>query len=222
MGEIEDVLVKRDGSVAYVMFEYSDDVWEISWQDQISLVPLSLLSVQPITQAAVLNIRATDVDSLPKVEEGLAIDTSEENWESAITSYWRNVVAVERGNQSAGSIPTADSYADVGESDFLPASVIRDLEVVNANGEWIGSVEEVMIDVVEANVAYLRLEIDEEGLFAEAEVAVPMGAFEFNLAEDQLVIDTMADELSSAPGYNEIPTEVDRDFLNEVEAYWAN
>lgn len=221
IGEIDDLLIRRDGKIVYATFEY-DEAWEIDWDQQMSIVPISLLTIQPISQAAVLGARAPDIDSLPKYDGDLFVDTSAPDWDSAVRSYWNNIYAVERGNERVGQIPTTESWESIADSEYLPASALRDFSVVDGNGEWIGEVEEIAIDMVRTEVGYLRLEIDEPGLFADAEVAVPVSAVRFRPAEEQLVLDVTQDRLRNAPGYDGIPTEADRDFVEEVRAYWAN
>jgi len=221
LGEIEDLLIRKDGKIVYATFEYNE-TWEIDWENQNSIVPLSLLTIQPVSQAAIFGTRAPEIDSLPKFKQGLVVDTSVSDWDEAIKAYWNNIYAVERGDQNVGEIPTANSWNDVGDSNYLPASAIRDFSVVDAEGEWIGEVEEIAMDMVRAEVGYLRLEVDESGLFAEAEVAVPVAAVRFNPEKEQLVLDATQERLRNAPGYDNIPIEAGRDFLEEIRDYWSN
>ena len=98
-------------------------------------------------------------------------------------------------------------------SAVIAASVLADDVVVDASGEPVGRVREIMLDVPRGRVAYVVLafedpaeETDRDDRQQEGPVrklfAVPWEALRLDAQRQRLVIDTQRERLRNAPGFD--------------------
>lgn len=214
---IADVLVSPDGSIEYAIIEFEEF---FDANDQRSAVPVSMLTIQPVSQAAVLDVPVTDMSALPRYGSARAVDTGTEGWDAGIARYWNNLFRAEAGELELEPVPTVASVSDLPAQASLPGSALLGFTVVSASGETLGGIDELRIDLVGSTVAYAVLRLD--GIFAEAAVPVTVTALEWRPAEGRIVLDADEERLRNAPGYGDVPVDPELGFVREVEAYWQD
>ncbi|HEY7773079.1 MAG TPA: PRC-barrel domain-containing protein [Marinagarivorans sp.] len=112
---------------------------------------------------------------------------------------------------------------------LLSASSLNHYDVVDAEGEKIGKIKDVMIDWAEGRVGYVVLAFGGIMGLGEKLFAIPVDQFLFR-GEDrkELVLNVSKEHLKAAPGFNsdDWPEFSDAEFTNSVyrhysaAAYW--
>ena len=92
--------------------------------------------------------------------------------------------------------------------ELMAASALARDAVVDASGEPVGRVREVMLDVPRGRIAYVVLAFEDPAGQSDSEAtarklfAVPWEALRLDLQRQRLVIDTQRERLRDAPGFD--------------------
>jgi sporulation protein YlmC with PRC-barrel domain len=211
-GEIVDVIVQPDGTVDYAVVALEGF---FGFGNRRIVAPVSLLTVSPVSNAAVLNVRAADINEVPTYPDGRTIDTTAEGWDDAILSYWNNLFAVEMGDTEIGTIPTVSSAAAIPPGRPIPASAMIGAPVTAAEANARGTIQDLYVDLVDGRVGFATLGIDGIGT-----IPVPIAAVEREAAGG-FVLDANRRRIEEAPGIDAIPLTPNVAFLEEIESYWG-
>lgn len=102
-------------------------------------------------------------------------------------------------------------------------------DVVNSEGEDLGKMKEIMIDVTSGTVSYAVLSLG--GFFGMGDklFAIPWEALAVDEDEERIVLDVPRERLENAPGFdeNEWPEFADREWGRQIhehygyEPYWG-
>jgi sporulation protein YlmC with PRC-barrel domain len=105
----------------------------------------------------------------------------------------------------------------------FPATKMAGWKVRNPAGEDLGKIEELMIDVMSARIAYAVLSYG--GIFGIGDkfFAVPWEALTMRPDDEVFIIDVPKERLENAPGFNkdEWPMTGDRELRPEEEEAWV-
>lgn len=107
---------------------------------------------------------------------------------------------------------------------LLSASTLRGDAVRNPQGEDLGKVEDMMIDVSTGAIGYVVLSFG--GIFGIGDklFAVPWSALSVNESEHRFVLDVPRERLEKAPGFDKQswPDFADPTFRSGIDTYYAN
>ena len=105
----------------------------------------------------------------------------------------------------------------------LSATTVIGDKVVNPQGENLGKIEEVMLDVNDDRIAYAVLSFGGFLGVGDKLFAVPWGALTLDAANHQFVLDESKERLQNAPGFdkNNWPDMADRRFATQMYDYYA-
>ena len=105
------------------------------------------------------------------------------------------------------------------------ASTVKGTTVKNAIDENIGEIEEIMMDAMTGEVAYVVLSVDSGFLnLGSKYFAIPFEAFSFeNHQEDVVILNVDKDKLENAPGFDKDnwPSGPQGEFINELNVYYG-
>lgn len=101
-------------------------------------------------------------------------------------------------------------------------SVIGD-EVVNAQGDKLGKIEEVMLDLDDDRIAYAVLSFGGFLGIGDKLFAVPWGALKIDAKNRRFMLNESKERLENAPGFDKDhwPDMADRSFGAQVYDYYA-
>ena len=126
------------------------------------------------------------------------------------------------GINEGAAIVGGASLGDGPGPDVMAASTLEGNTVVNTQGEKLGELKEVMLDVRRGRVAYAVLAVG--GLFGLGEklFAIPWNALVLDTEEHQFVLDVDGERLKSAPGFDKDhwPTMADPTWGAEVHRFY--
>ncbi|MFW6293517.1 MAG: PRC-barrel domain-containing protein [Spirochaetota bacterium] len=216
---VVDTLVNPDGSIEYVLIEFGAF---IGLTGERSAVPISLATVQPVAQSIVLNVLSGDLESLPRYPAERFVDTTEADWDARLRDYWNSYTLGDFETDASDAIPTVASLDELDSSSAVPASALIGSEVQSQDGTVLGSVDNLHIDLIDTHVAYAAVGVADGGLISEPLVPIPLGAMEYDPAEQVLIIDATVETMQEAPGYDSLPLEPELSFISDVEEYWAD
>ena len=105
----------------------------------------------------------------------------------------------------------------------LSTSSINGTNVVNRNGEDLGHIEDIMIDLNTGRILYTVLSFGGFLGIGNKLFAVPFDSFTIDQAKENFVLDYDKDFLENAPGFdkNDWPATNDVDFNTEVYSYYS-
>ncbi|HVS63536.1 MAG TPA: PRC-barrel domain-containing protein [Thermoanaerobaculia bacterium] len=111
----------------------------------------------------------------------------------------------------------------------LSASTLIGGDVQNSQGENLGSIKELMLDVDLGRVAYAVLSFGGFLGMGDKLFAIPFGALRLNAEKEHFTLDVPKERLKDAPGFDkdDWPSAADRTWGREihtfygVEPYWG-
>jgi sporulation protein YlmC with PRC-barrel domain len=165
----------------------------------------------------------------PKVEGDDFLKDANEGWDASFMTYWKDFVT---------STPGGTDTTGTGSQGYTPASVMNfglackdfaDFNIVDKNGEKVGEVDDLVVDVKGSQIAYLVVDMEN----SDNMVLVPFSAVSIvkgkgvNLLggaknDFQLTVDT--DTFNSAPtftDYTEFNT-FTSGWDEQLKTYWKD
>ena len=128
---------------------------------------------------------------------------------------------MERGAHLCVRSPEHD-YGGPGP-EVLAASACEGNTVVNAQGDYIGEIEEVMIDVCGGRVAYAVVSIGDFLGTGEKYLAVPWRALTLDTDNEQFILDVESARMKKAPAFHkeDRPSMSDSRWAHEIHSYYG-
>lgn len=105
----------------------------------------------------------------------------------------------------------------------LSASTMIGDKVINAKGENLGDIKELMIDLESGRVAYAVLSFGGVLGMGDKLFAIPFKALSLRPDHDNFMLDVDKDRLKNAPGFdkNNWPSTADRKWGTEIHSYYG-
>lgn len=105
----------------------------------------------------------------------------------------------------------------------LSASTIADDKVMNSNGEDLGKVEDLMIDLESGRVAYAVLSFGAGFMHSGKLFAIPMASLSVDQKGKKLVLNVTRDMLETAEGFDRDhwPDMADADFRERTYTHYG-
>ncbi|HSF29068.1 MAG TPA: PRC-barrel domain-containing protein [Candidatus Tectomicrobia bacterium] len=209
LGEVENLMIDvKDGRVAYAVLDLGG--W-LNLGGKHVVAPLSALRPQPGERHVTLNVDKDKLRTAPSFPRTRWPDTVERPWLADVYNFYnvRPYAAPQGG--TAEQIPVAR------------ATTIMGMDVENAQGEDLGEIEDLMIDMQDGRIAYAGLAYGGWLGLGENLAAVPWQALKFNSDEGDFTLNVDKEKLRAAPHFakDKWPQTVDRKWLADVYAYYG-
>jgi sporulation protein YlmC with PRC-barrel domain len=105
---------------------------------------------------------------------------------------------------------------------FLTASSIMGDKVVNAGGEHLGGIKDIMIDITSGKVEYVVIELGGFLGIGEKYFAIPFGLLEVDPDKERFILNQTREALDSAPGFDKDHwPETNSHALDNSTVYWG-
>ena len=107
--------------------------------------------------------------------------------------------------------------------EIMAASSFEGETVVNSQGETVGEIEEVMLDVRSGRIAYAVLSVGGFLGIGEKYFAVPWRAFTMDTDNHRFILDVDKQRLENAPGFDKDhwPAMADQSWATQVHTYYS-
>jgi sporulation protein YlmC with PRC-barrel domain len=108
--------------------------------------------------------------------------------------------------------------------DVLSASTLIGDKVINSQGEDLGNIEEIMLDLENGCVSYAVLSFGGILGIGDKLFAVPWNAMKLNTDKKAFILDVDKDRLRNAPGFakDNWPERPDTQWLEKVYSYYGS
>jgi sporulation protein YlmC with PRC-barrel domain len=128
--------------------------------------------------------------------------------------------AEERGARIVGG---AESSSGPGPT-IMAASTLEGDAVVNAEGDDLGNIEEIMLDVPRGRVAYAVLSFGGFLGLGDKLFAIPWNALTLDTERKCFVLDVDKDRLKKAPGFDKDrwPSMADPRWASDIHTYYGS
>ena len=132
-----------------------------------------------------------------------------------------------RETAEPGRVASMEGMAGRVSPDFLPSSTIKGYKVVNTNGDDLGRVEDLMIDLNTGRVAYAALSLGGFMGMSDKLFAVPWQALSYIPAEQAFILAVPRNILEKAEGFDKDKCPTTRDELMRsythygYQPYWT-
>lgn len=104
---------------------------------------------------------------------------------------------------------------------ILSASAIKGCKLINRNGEDLGKIEELMIDLEECRIAYAVLSFGGFLGLGNKLFAIPLQAFSLKAYEHTFVLDISKDVLEKAEGFEKDNWPITHERLEKIYTYYG-
>lgn len=212
LGEIEDFVIGTEsGELAYAVLEFEGflDLGE----DVQYLVPLNALTLDAFNQLAVLGISGELLEEAPSFDAEILTGGAEPGWDEQFRSYW-----------SAWLAPSADVQSDdpAATSSAILASTLLNYNVQNPGGEALGEVEDLMLNLAQADLAYVVLEFGGFLDIGDEHFPIPPAAITLDPVQEILLVDVQPEMLEEMPGFDldDRPDVTAPNWDAEYREYW--
>lgn len=139
---------------------------------------------------------------------------------SAMRALRADTLNVDAGARLSARAPEMDYGAPAPE--IMAASAFEGDPVVNAQGEHIGEIEEIMIDVRGGRVAYAVISVGGFLGIGDQYLAIPWRALTLDTDNDQFILDVDRERLKNAPAFDKEhwPPMSDRHWADQIHTYY--
>lgn len=109
------------------------------------------------------------------------------------------------------------------KTNALSATSLNGTQVVNRQGEDVGHIEDMMIDLSTGRILYMVLSFGGILGIGNKLFAVPFDSLTIDQKNETFVMDVDKERLKNAPGFDKDnwPTASNKDFQNEVYSYYS-
>ena len=151
----------------------------------------------------------------------MAQDTRTGTMKGSATSTLAGSPASAQGARIVGT-DHVDDHSGPGP-EIMAASSFEGETVVNAQGETVGEIEEIMLDVRAGRIAYAVMSVSGFLGIGEKYFAIPWHAFTMDTDNDRFILDVDKERLKNAPGFDKDhwPSMADQRWGTEVHAYYG-
>src|SRR5690554_2883193 len=106
---------------------------------------------------------------------------------------------------------------------YLSDSALRGRSVVSPQGESLGTIKDIALDLETGGIAYAVLSFGGFLNVGSRLHAIPWEALRFDVSGDRIVLDIPKESLENAPGFDEgqWPDHADRTFLDSVYTHYG-
>lgn len=233
VGSVDNLLIDLGASqVTYALVGYDATVYGT----ELFAVPFDALSISTVGNELVLNEQiSTDMlENAPRIATDALAGTAPQFYNDA-NNYWGGVdygstqtmdgtTETEASDAESTDAENADTESMSGVSgaeDFLVrASTLLDYNVSNLNGDNIGEIEDMLIDVENGNILFATLEYGGFLDIGDSEVPVPLSALNW-VGENELTLNIDEQQLENLPNIDDNwPNVADATWNDEVVNFW--
>ena len=225
LGKFDDLMIDlEEERIAYAALSFGGT---LGMGNKLFAIPWRALTLRVHEHAFVLDVPK----EVLKKAEGFDKDnwpaTSRESL-STMYSYYGYQPYWERGTEEgiqlpghAVSEPTTRTSTSAGlASGFLRASKIRGEKIFNRDGDHIGKIEDIMIDLQDGRIAYAV--ISHGGILGlgSKHIPIPWQAFSLRSLDNAFVVDLPKEALDKAEGLDKDKWPVTREELSRTFSYY--
>jgi sporulation protein YlmC with PRC-barrel domain len=196
IGKIEDVVIDAtSGQIAYAVLSFGgflglDETWVV--------MPWHVLQTTNHGKTFTLDMSEKQLKNAPHFDPNQWPDMEDMHWEETIDDYYGQVP------YWRPQLPpmAAHETAQPPKLQFLRSRQALQQDVINTRGQYIGHIEDIVIDTALGKIAYAVLSFDGFLDLGEKWFAIPWSAFEPSAGFRTLTLNVSEEALKKAPGFD--------------------
>jgi len=217
LGHVADFVIDENGNVPYAVVDFGS---VLGIGGEWYFVPLKALTVDTHRYEVLLGIDRETLEEMPGYEIGAIPHDGKPGWDEEIRAYWHAWTSASFPEERFRYSPSGNI---LGATAML-ISEIMDYDVRNPERKQIGEIEDMMLDLQEARVAYEVLSFGGFLGAGEKLFAIPFEATILDLHQEEVIFDVRKGVLEIAPGFDKSnwPKTANPLWHEDVDTYWWN
>jgi sporulation protein YlmC with PRC-barrel domain len=226
IGEIEDLVIGLDSDqIKYAVLSFGGF---LDIGDKLFAIPVQAFQFDPNENVFVLNVTEEQLENAPGFETDNWPDTAAQDWDAEFREFqWSDPMDTEGMTEPGQDVAegaedqdaaqpgqdvaeaqqdqdmTEQSDAFVGEA-AVRASEILDFNIEDVQGEEVGEIEDIIVELDTGNVQYVVVELNDEIDNSEDFFGLQLSELNFNAENDAFVFDPANQSLlQNAPSFNQ-------------------
>lgn len=226
IGEIEDLVIGLDSDqIKYAVLSFGGF---LDIGDKLFAIPVQAFQFDPNENVFVLNVTEEQLENAPGFEANNWPDTAAQDWDAEFREFqWSDPMDTEGMTEPGQDVAegaedqdaaqpgqdvaeaqqdqdmTEQSDAFVGEA-AVRASEILDFNIEDVQGEEVGEIEDIIVELDTGNVQYVVVELNDEIDNSEDFFGLQLSELNFNAENDAFVFDPANQSLlQNAPSFNQ-------------------
>jgi sporulation protein YlmC with PRC-barrel domain len=211
LGEIDDLMVGFDSEqINYVILETGGF---LDLGEQLFVIPVQAISVDPGQEQVLLDVNEEIFDNAPGFQAAEWPDFTQPDWDIDYWSYWND----------SQLIPQDSMITPNQRESAIRASDLMGFNVVNAQDEDLGEIEDLVIGFDSHQIRYGVLSFGGFLGLGEEWVAVPLHMMTLTPAEEEVILDVTPETIEAAPRFtdDEWPDLNTPDWDLDYQQYWG-
>lgn len=221
LGTIEDIVINTEnGDLSYAILQLGGF---LGIGDAFHVVPLSSLTLGQMAEMAFLGIEQETLENSPTLPTDALSAITVPGWEQPFRDYWQDWVLPSQ-TADADSDATAAQVSPVPVQ--MPYTTFAGFTVQNQEGENLGEVEDVMLNLTQGRAAYAVLSFGGFLDIGDKLFAIPMDLLTPDLDPENETVNFNVEQelLTEMPGFDSDnwPDTANPVWDEEVRAYWRD
>ncbi|WP_048049651.1 PRC-barrel domain-containing protein, partial [Methanosarcina mazei] len=227
LGKIEELMIDLDeGRIGYAVLSFGGF---LGLGDKLFSIPWNSLSLRVHEHSFVLDVPKETLEKAEGFDKDNWPVTTRESLSQTYNyyghePYWQRE-ATERtglpGEIGSERVSGKDVTAGRESPEFLSAGTIKGDKVINTEGEDLGKIEELMIDLDDGRVGYAVLSFGGFLGMGDKLFAIPWKALSLKVHEHAFVLNIPKDVLKDAEGFDKDRWPLTRDSLSRTYTYYG-
>jgi sporulation protein YlmC with PRC-barrel domain len=197
LGTIRDAVLRSDGSMPYVMVEFTGDLLE-GVQQKWYPIPTEAFTVEFFRGVAVLGFPRARLRELPGFPVGSIPEVEDSRWQAQVRSHWEKLLKRVPGSEAEGP----ESVRQEQQAQLVLLTELLEYRARNYEGQNLGRIEELVVNLQAGRADYIALEVGATAGVGGKLVAVPFESVELNTADRILRVEAEPAALQRAPGFD--------------------
>lgn len=237
LGQVEDLIMGRQShNLLYAVVTLENLPGS---GDELIPAPLAMMNIDPAEKALIFNVTDPVIAAAaPRFSRDNWPDLSQEGWGEDWWRFWNGSAAVmavppaaptpvltpDEAENLAGEPIIVEGPPGVGEPGIRLSELLA-YDIVNAQGQKLGQVDDLMMEIETRRVTYVIPAFD-AAVAVEAElVPIPWQVLELEAGNQTLALEASGQALQNAPGFARTagaPDTTEPDWDAAIRAYWLS
>lgn len=202
IGFLQDFVVRRDGTIPFLVVQFQMSGYTLTYDRY--LVPVEQVDFTEDENAIIISgLDLATMQDLPGLEAEEGVRDLDEGYWGPYYGWWGMTPGPGAGNLEEAEDLGFREFGDPENVQGIMATELMGYEFVNPEGEDVGDVEGLMVNVEQQRIAYLGLSFGGFLGIGDKNIAVPLNRVSLNMEEETLLVEVTEEELEAAEGYNE-------------------
>ncbi|HZP86877.1 MAG TPA: PRC-barrel domain-containing protein [Burkholderiales bacterium] len=186
LGKVQDLVIDvNNGDVYYAVLSFGG--W-MSMGDKLFAYPLRVFGLADNANQLVLNIDKQKLKDAPGFEANRWPEWGRDRYRAEVDRYYGDKLTLQ---------PRPNTV-------LRRASTLNDADVIDASGNDVGDVEDIVVDMRNGSVQYVVVDFDDDWAHNDRLTQLPLAAFRPSRSEqDKLVLRVNQQQVATAPSFDE-------------------